>query len=55
MQAIFRELKNMDIDDVIVAGDNIGGFPQPNETIEFLKTLDAKIIRGNKEGYLKNI
>ncbi len=54
LKAVFDELSKIDLDDVIIAGDIIGGFTQPNQTIDIIKQHNAKAIHGNREDYLRN-
>lgn len=53
LKAIIDELENMNIDDIVIAGDNIGGFLQPNQTIELIQKSNARVIHGNREDYLR--
>ncbi|MCK5128619.1 MAG: metallophosphoesterase family protein [Clostridiales bacterium] len=53
LKAVFEELSNIDIDDIVIAGDIIGGFLQPNQTVELVQKANAKVIHGNREDYLR--
>lgn len=54
LKAVLDELDGMKIDDVVVAGDNIGLFVQPNQTVELLQKINARIIHGNSEDRLQS-
>ena len=51
LKAVLQELQRYDIHGIIVAGDFTGG-PHPAETLHLLRTLDARMIRGNGDTYL---
>ncbi len=53
LKSVMKEIEKEGVDDIVVAGDNIGLFVQPNQTVEFLQKLDAKVIQGNSEDYLR--
>ncbi len=52
LKAIFNELSDIDIDEIVIAGDHIGDGPNPNLTLDFIRNLNAHVIRGNREEYL---
>jgi predicted phosphodiesterase len=50
LMAVIEDCKNQKIDKYIFLGDYYGEFPQMNEVISFVKSLNNKIaIKGNKE------
>jgi putative phosphoesterase len=51
LQAVSNDMQQYSVDGIIVAGDFIGG-PQPNETIELLRSLGSCMIRGNSDNNL---
>lgn len=54
LKAVFDEFEKLNLDEIIVAGDIIGGFTQPNQTIDIIKSSSAKVIHGNREDYLRD-
>ena len=50
LEAVLADIRLQEVDDIIVAGDFTGG-PQPQETIDLLRSLDGWMIRGNSENY----
>lgn len=51
LEAVLRDVKRYSVDGTIVAGDFTGG-PQPQETINMLRSMGSWMIRGNGENYL---
>ncbi len=51
LEAVLADAQQYDIDGIIVAGDLIGGGPQPVQVVRLLRSLDSLIIRGNNENY----
>ena len=51
LKAVLQELQRYDMHGIIVAGDFTGG-PHPAETLPLLRTLAARMIRGNGDTYL---
>ena len=51
LEAVLKELEALSLDGMIVAGDFIGG-PQPNETIQLLRSHSAWMIRGNSDDHV---
>jgi putative phosphoesterase len=54
LKAVMDEIDQMQVDDIVIAGDIIGGFVQPNQTIELIREYGAKAIHGNREDYLRS-
>jgi len=54
LKAVLEEIKNENINQILVAGDILGG-PFPVEVIKILYDLKATMIRGNFEEYLIKI
>ncbi len=54
LRAIMDELNKEGVDEIAVAGDNIGLFVQPNETVDLLREKNARMIHGNSEDYLRS-
>jgi len=51
LEAVLADIQQYDVDGIIVAGDLIGGGPQPAEVVRLLRSLDSLMIRGNNEDY----
>ena len=54
LAAIVRHVLKEGADKIVVAGDIIGGFTQPNETAELLREIGVDAIYGNREDYLRD-
>ena len=52
LEAVLADLQPHDVDGIIVAGDLVGGGPQPEETTCLLRSLNSLMIRGNADTYL---
>lgn len=52
--AVLNDINKLDIDTFIIAGDHIVDCPQPNEVLEKIKSLNAYVIKGNREDYILN-
>src|SRR5574341_833268 len=52
LEAVITDLKNFDVDQVIVAGDVIGLGPSPRQTAEIVIENHWPVIRGNNEYFL---
>lgn len=50
-ETVVKDIESQGVDGIIVAGDTVSG-PQPQETIDLLRSLRAWMIRGNGEDYL---
>lgn len=48
-EAVLKDIKNKGADGIIIAGDHFNDSPQPMQVYERLKSLNAWIIKGNKE------
>ncbi|MGL4338715.1 MAG: metallophosphoesterase family protein [Turicibacter sp.] len=53
LQAIIEALREQDVNQYIIAGDLIADCAQPNEVVEFIRELDAYVIKGNREEYIQ--
>ncbi len=51
LEAVLGDVQQHDVDGIIVAGDLIGGGPQPVEVVCLLRSLGSLMIRGNNEDY----
>lgn len=51
LEAVVSDLTLMNVQQVLVAGDLLGG-PKPEETLRLLRSLDPQMIRGNGDTYL---
>lgn len=51
LEAVLADIERQDADGLIVAGDFTGG-PQPQETVDLLRSLDPWIVQGNAEHYV---
>lgn len=52
--AVLKDVKKQGISKFIIAGDHTGGCPQHNEVLEKIKTLDAYVIKGNRDKHILN-
>lgn len=52
--AVLKDINDLGISQYIIAGDHISDCPQPNEVLEIVKSLNAYVIRGNREEYVLN-
>jgi len=46
LEAVFDDLREADVDDVICLGDLVGYGPYPNEVIRFIRQHDIRCVRG---------
>ena len=51
LESVLKDIQQCGVDGIIVAGDFIGG-PQPQDTVDLLRSLSSCMIRGNGENYL---
>ncbi len=54
LKAIIRDLKKQGITKYFIAGDLIADCNYPNEVLDYIQTLDAVVIKGNREEYVLN-
>lgn len=52
--AVLNDINELGINQYIIAGDLITDCPQPNEVLEKIKSLNAYVIKGNREEYILN-
>ncbi len=52
LKAVVKDAKENNVDDFIFLGDLVNDFPFGNETLEIVKSLSNKVLKGNKEQYL---
>lgn len=52
LKAVVKNAKENKVDDFIFLGDLVNDFPFGNETLEIVKSLSNKVLKGNKEQYL---
>lgn len=52
LKAVVKDAKENKVDDFIFLGDLVNDFPFGNETLEIVKSLSNKVLKGNKEQYL---
>lgn len=52
--AVLKDINDLVINQYIIAGDHISDCPQPNEVLEIVKSLNAYVIKGNREEYVLN-
>lgn len=50
--AVLKDINELGINQYIIAGDLITDCPQPNEVLEKIKSLNAYVIKGNREDYI---
>ena len=51
LEAVLADIRGQSVDAFVVAGDFTGG-PQPQETIDLLRSFDGWLVRGNSERYV---
>ena len=49
LEAVLSRLEEANVDEYICAGDVVGYYPLPNETISLLKKVDPLTVRGNHD------
>ena len=54
LKAIITDLKKQGITKYFIAGDLIADCNYPNEVLDYIQTLDAVVIKGNREEYVLN-
>lgn len=52
LKAVIKDAKQNNVDDFVFLGDLVNDFPFGNETLEIVKNLSNKVLKGNKEQYL---
>ena len=52
LREVVKDAKENKVDDFVFLGDLINDFPFGNETLEIVKSLSNKVLKGNKEQYL---
>ncbi len=52
LKEVLKDAKKNKVDDYIFLGDLISEFPFVNETLDMVRSVSNKVIRGNKEQYL---
>lgn len=52
LKEVVKDAKENKVDDFVFLGDLINDFPFGNETLEIVKSLSDKVLKGNKEQYL---
>ena len=52
--AVLNDINKLGIDKYIIAGDHVVDCPEPNEVLEKIKSLNAYVIKGNREEYVLN-
>lgn len=52
LKAIIKDLTEAGITEYLIAGDLIADCSQPNEVLDYIKTLNATVIKGNREEYV---
>lgn len=52
LNAVLKDINNIGVNKYIIAGDHIVDCPQPNEVLDKIKSLNAYIIKGNREQYV---
>lgn len=50
--AVLNDINKLGINKCIIAGDHIVDCPQDNEVLEKIKSLNAYVIKGNREKYI---
>jgi putative phosphoesterase len=52
LKEVIKDAQNNNVDDYIFLGDLINDFPFGNETLNIVKSISNKVLKGNKEQYL---
>lgn len=52
LKEVVKDAKQNKVDEFVFLGDLINDFPFGNETLEIVKSLSNKVLKGNKEEYL---
>lgn len=52
LREVVKDAKENKADDFVFLGDLVNDFPFGNETLEIVKSLSNKVLKGNKEQYL---
>ncbi len=52
LREVVKDAKENKVDDFVFLGDLVNDFPFGNETLEIVKSLSNKVLKGNKEQYL---
>lgn len=52
LREVVKDAKKNKVDDFVFLGDLINDFPFGNETLDIVKSLSNKVLKGNKEQYL---
>lgn len=52
LNAVLNDINRLGIDKYIIAGDHIMDCPQNNEVLDKIRTLNAYVIKGNREKYI---
>jgi putative phosphoesterase len=52
LEAVLDDIRRMDIDNIIVAGDSINGGPFPAEVLDCLHGMNLLVLMGNHEQYI---
>jgi predicted phosphodiesterase len=52
LDAVLRDLQQLDVDQVVCLGDAVQGGPQPAEVVARLRDLDCPIVMGNADDWL---
>ena len=52
LEAVLEDIRHYEPDGILVAGDLVGGGPQPNESVRRLRSVSRWIIRGNSDSGL---
>ncbi|MBK1810686.1 metallophosphoesterase family protein [Clostridium sp. YIM B02505] len=52
LNAVLNDLKKLNIDKYIIAGDNIIDCPSDNEVLRIIRSLNGYAIKGNREKYV---
>ncbi|MBB5173603.1 metallophosphoesterase family protein [Texcoconibacillus texcoconensis] len=52
LEAVVRDLENEKVDEIAVLGDICFRGPQPKEALDFVQSLQAKVIKGNADEWI---
>jgi putative phosphoesterase len=52
LEAVLADVRELGVDNIIVAGDAINGVPFPSEVLDCLRGMDVNVLMGNHEQYV---
>lgn len=49
LEPVLEQVDNLQLDDIVLCGDLVGYGAFPNEVVEFIQTINAKVVMGNHD------